>query len=78
MRSALQVTTKVLPGNKVEVQLPPGSEGEEVDVFVVLPRLIPEPNPPHSLLTLLQMLPNLEEPFPDVDETLLPLDDITL
>ena len=37
MQSALRVTTKVLPGNKIEVQLPPGSEGEEVDVFVVLP-----------------------------------------
>jgi hypothetical protein len=37
MQSALRITTKVLPGNKVEVQLPPGSEGEEVDVFVVLP-----------------------------------------
>jgi len=37
MQSALRVTTKVLPGNKIEVQLPPGSEGEEVDVFIVLP-----------------------------------------
>jgi hypothetical protein len=37
MQSALRITTKVLPGNKVEVQLPPGSEGEVVDVFVVLP-----------------------------------------
>lgn len=37
MRSALQITTKVLPGNRVEVQLPPGSEGQEVEVFIVLP-----------------------------------------
>lgn len=37
MQSALRITTKVLPGNKIEVQLPPGSEGEEVDVFIVLP-----------------------------------------
>lgn len=36
MQSALHITTKVLPGNKVEVQLPPGSEGQEVNVFVVL------------------------------------------
>lgn len=35
MRSALQITA--LPGNKIEVQLPPGSEGQEVTVFVVLP-----------------------------------------
>lgn len=37
MQSALRLTTKVLPGNRIEIQLPPGSEGEEVDVFVVLP-----------------------------------------
>lgn len=37
MQSALHITTKVLPGNKIEVELPSGSEGQEVDVFVVLP-----------------------------------------
>ena len=37
MQSALRIKTKVLPGNKLEIELPPGSEGEEVDVFVVLP-----------------------------------------
>lgn len=38
MQSALHITTKVLAGNKIEVELPPGSEGEEVDVFIVLPQ----------------------------------------
>lgn len=37
MQFALRIRTKVLPGNKLEIELPPGSEGEEVDVFVVLP-----------------------------------------
>ncbi len=37
MQTALHITTKVLPGNKIEVQLPPGSEGEKVDVFIILP-----------------------------------------
>ncbi|MDY7014197.1 MAG: hypothetical protein SVX43_11480 [Cyanobacteriota bacterium] len=37
MQSAIKIKTKVLPGNKVEIQVPPGSEGEEVEVFVVLP-----------------------------------------
>ncbi len=37
MQSALHIATRVLPGNKIEVQLPPGSEGEEVNVFIVLP-----------------------------------------
>jgi hypothetical protein len=36
MQSALHITTKVLPGNRVEVQLPSGSEGQEVNVFIVL------------------------------------------
>jgi hypothetical protein len=36
MQSALHITTKVLPGNRVEVQLPSGSEGQNVDVFIVL------------------------------------------
>jgi hypothetical protein len=36
MQSALHITTKVLPGNRVEVQLPSGSEGQSVDVFIVL------------------------------------------
>ena len=37
MQSALHITTKVLPGNRLEVQLPPGSEGKDVNVFIVLP-----------------------------------------
>lgn len=37
MQSALHITTKVLPGNRIEIQLPPLTEGEEVEVFVVLP-----------------------------------------
>jgi hypothetical protein len=36
MQSALHITTTVLPGNRVEVQLPSGSEGQEVNVFIVL------------------------------------------
>ena len=36
MQSALHITTRVLPGNRLEVQLPPGSEGREVNVVVVL------------------------------------------
>jgi antitoxin VapB len=41
-------------------------------------RLIIEPVQPLSLLALLRTLPNLEEEFPDVDSTLLPLDEIQL
>jgi antitoxin VapB len=41
-------------------------------------RLIIEPIPPNSLLSLLTMLPEITDNFPDIDEGLLPLDDITL
>jgi len=37
MQAAIRITTRVLPGNKVEVLIPPGSEGEDVEVIVVLP-----------------------------------------
>lgn len=35
VQSAFHVLTRVLPGNKIEVQLPPGSEGQEVNVFIL-------------------------------------------
>ncbi|MEM9003305.1 MAG: hypothetical protein AAGE59_07235 [Cyanobacteria bacterium P01_F01_bin.86] len=38
-QSALHITTKILPGNKLEIQLPPDAiVGGEVDVFIVLPK----------------------------------------
>lgn len=37
MQPALHITTKVLPGNKIEVEIPEAQVGDSVDVFVVLP-----------------------------------------
>ena len=37
MPSAIRITTKVIAGNKLEIQVPPGSVGEEVEVFVIIP-----------------------------------------
>ncbi|AFZ42353.1 hypothetical protein PCC7418_0107 [Halothece sp. PCC 7418] len=37
-QSAIHITTKVLPGNRIEVELPSDLEGKAVDVFVVLPK----------------------------------------
>jgi hypothetical protein len=54
MQSALQIVTKVLPGNRIEVQIPSGSEGQTVTVFVVLPTEI-SPVPPNPTDLLLQM-----------------------
>ena len=41
-------------------------------------RLIIEPIPSNSLLSLLTKLQDITDNFPDIDEGLLPLDDITL
>ena len=41
-------------------------------------RLIIEPIPSDSLLSLLTTLQDITDNFPDIDEELLPLDDITL
>jgi hypothetical protein len=51
MQSAFHVTTKVLPGNKIEIELPPGSEGQDVTVFVVLPE--PTETKPFNILEFL-------------------------
>lgn len=37
MQPALHLTTKVLPGNKIEIEIPEGEIGDTVDVFVILP-----------------------------------------
>jgi hypothetical protein len=37
MQPALHLTTKVLPGKKIEIEIPEGEIGDTVDVFVVLP-----------------------------------------
>ncbi len=37
MQTALHFKAQVLPGNKVEIHSPELSEGEPVDVFVILP-----------------------------------------
>jgi hypothetical protein len=34
MQSALQIKTKVLPGNKIKIQIPEAAIGDTVDVFV--------------------------------------------
>jgi len=41
MQSAIRITTKLLAGNKLEIQVPPGSVGEEVEVFVIIPQKPP-------------------------------------
>lgn len=37
MQSSIHITTKILPGNKIEIQIPEASIGDTVDVFIVFP-----------------------------------------
>jgi antitoxin VapB len=53
-------------------------EGDEAIIHKEGDRLIVEPVRKGRLLALLATLPPLEEPFPDVDEDLPPLDDVAL
>ncbi|MBD2777076.1 hypothetical protein [Iningainema tapete] len=39
MQPALHITTQVLPGNKVEIQVPEATIGDTVDIFVILQEL---------------------------------------
>lgn len=36
MQPALHITTQILPGNKIEIQVPEAAIGDIVDVFVIL------------------------------------------
>ena len=36
MQSAIHIKTKVLPGGKIELEIPQATEGEDVDVFVIM------------------------------------------
>lgn len=45
MQTALRVTATVQPGNKIEVTAPELREGENVDVFLVLPEPPPSSRP---------------------------------
>ena len=54
MQSALHITTKVLPGNKIEINAPELPEGTSVEVFLVVPT---PPNPPRrSALEIIDSL----------------------
>ncbi|QDZ39060.1 hypothetical protein FRE64_03390 [Euhalothece natronophila Z-M001] len=51
-QSAIHLTTKVLPGNRIEVELPSELEGKAVDVFVVLPK--ESPNQKKNILEIIE------------------------
>lgn len=55
MQAALRVTTKVLPGNRIEITAPKLREGESVDVLLVLPETPSSPR--RSVLDIIAPLP---------------------
>ncbi len=55
MQSALHITTKVLPGNKIEIIAPGLAEGTAVEVFLVLSE--PLEHGGRSVLEFLDSLP---------------------
>ncbi|NQE33565.1 antitoxin [Microcoleus asticus] len=57
MQSAIRITTKVLAGNKLEIQVPPESVGEKVEVFVTIPEniLLSKENPWKTFFDSLKM-----------------------
>ncbi len=55
MQPALHITTQVLPGNKIEIQVPEAAIGDTIDVFVILPEK-PE-SKRRSVIDILNELP---------------------
>jgi hypothetical protein len=68
MQSALHITAKVLPGNRLEVQLPDGAEGQEVEVFIVMP-ITPDrtPDPRTALLAEMSRDPFIRAEIAEID-----------
>jgi hypothetical protein len=46
--NALRITTKVLPGHRIEIDLPTSAIGDDVEVIVVLPSKL-QPKPRNAL-----------------------------
>ena len=59
MQTALRVSTRVLSGHRVEIVAPELTDGEAVDVFVVMPGLAssPEAKERTSIWELIKTLP---------------------
>jgi len=62
MQTALRITTRVLPGHRVEIVAPELTDGEAVEVFVVMPEAAVPPErkpavPAQSLMDFLDALP---------------------
>lgn len=71
MQSALHITTKVPPGNRLEVQLPPGSEGQEVNVFIVISKANSNTQTQYSDLAEMAADPDIQREIAAINEEFL-------
>jgi len=70
MQAVLRITTKVLAGNKIEIQIPEAEIGDNVDVFVILPE-----KPPSKRGSVLELIEQIRSKGPyrsteDIDRKL--------
>lgn len=65
-RTALQLTTHVLPGNRIEISSPQLEEGQPVDVIVLLPQARHSEQP--SALDIIRSLPPGPHSYPTWEE----------
>ena len=60
MQPALHITTQVLPGNKIEIQVPEAAIGDTIDVFVILPE-----KPPSKRSSILKLIEQIRSKHPN-------------
>jgi hypothetical protein len=65
MQPALHITTKVLPGKKLEIQVPEAAIGDTVDVFVILPEKAKSKR--HSVIEVIEQIRS-KHPFKSTED----------
>jgi antitoxin component of MazEF toxin-antitoxin module len=56
MQAALHISTQVLPGQKIEIQVPDAAIGDTVDVFVILSEKQKPESKRRSVLDLIEQI----------------------
>lgn len=60
MQSAIHLKTKILPGRKIELEVPQATEGEDVEVIVIMP----SPRPSQSRPSVIDILDEIHRRRP--------------
>ena len=59
-QTAIRLTTRVLPGKRIQVTAPELAEGEDVELIVLRPEGAAAPEEPQGVLDWLQSLPPMQ------------------